>query len=163
LWKVSAGDARRDALTFFDLVVQEDKAILVACQELVQRNVPDGCDGGACPIGISYYGIKGYCYRCGPTSSIISAGPTAVEVIDVLYARLWQILHVQLHLDPVLDVREGGGSAHARVSARRKVNLNALGLLRHCTLSQKDDANHQCRTYDSTGESVYSVHGLPLS
>jgi hypothetical protein len=42
---IGARDAGRDALPFFDLGVQEDEAVLIVSQELVQRDVLDGSGG----------------------------------------------------------------------------------------------------------------------
>lgn len=132
-------------MTLFGLGVQENEALLVGVEELVQRDVLDGSRGRARSVDVGYHGVEGYRHRRSSSGPIISAGSASVYVVYMFYARLREALHAQLDLYAVLDVSEDGGSAHAGVAARREVKLHAIRFLRKRLSSEKKNAGQQHR------------------
>ena len=72
----------------------EDEAVLILTQELIQRDVVDGCGRRSRPAGVGHHCVQGYPHRRGTSGSIIGTGSASVDVVYMLHTRFWQALHV---------------------------------------------------------------------
>src|SRR3712207_5956106 len=111
-FEIGAGDPRGDALSFYGPGVQEDEALLVLPEELPHSDVLDRRGGRTRPILLGGDGLEGYGDGGGPAGAVVGAGAAGVDVVYVLYAGLWQVLHLEGDLHAVFDLGEGGRSAH---------------------------------------------------
>src|SRR5215204_1516928 len=162
--KIRAGDPRRDPLTLFGLCVQEYEALLVFAEELGCRDVLDGGGGRSRPVFLGCDGLKRNRHGGGPSSPIVGASSASVDVVYVLYACLWQVLHLECDLHAALDVLEGCISAHPRVAALGKAHFHNLIFLGLCVCRKGQHQSHGCNHRDHQGCSTMpsrSVHHPP--
>src|SRR5215207_8847279 len=140
--QICAGDPRRDPLTLYGLCVQQYEALLVFPEELGYRNVLDGSCGRSPPIILGRDGLKRDGHWGCPSGPVVGASPSGVDVVYVLDACLWQVLHLERDLHSALDVLEGCGPAHPGVAALGKAHFHGLIFLGPCACRQ---GQHQGR------------------
>src|SRR5215211_4275138 len=161
--QIRTGDPRRDPLTLFGLCVQQYEALLLFPEELGYRDVLDGGGGRSRPVFVGRDGLKRYRHRGCPTCPIVGASSARVDVVYVLDACLWEVLHLERDLYATLDVFEGCGPAHPGVAALGKVhfhNLIFLGLCA-CRKGQRQGRKHHGDRQGCSAKSSRSVHHPP--
>src|SRR5215213_4005911 len=99
--QIRAGDPWRNPLALFGLCVQEYEALLVFAEELGYRDVLDGSGGRSRPVILGRDGLEGDRHRGGPSGPVVGASSARV---DVVYAGLWEVLHLERDLHATLDV-----------------------------------------------------------
>src|SRR5215217_7747196 len=161
--QIRAGDPRRDSFALFSLCVQEYESLLVLPEELGYRDVLDSGCGGSRPVFLGRDGLQRNRHWGGPTCPIVGASPARVDVVYVLDACLWEVLHLERDLYAALDIFEGCGPAHPGVAALGKVHFHSLVFLGPCACRQgqrqgrkQHGDRHGCSTKPSR-----SVHHPP--
>src|SRR5215203_2391641 len=102
--QIRAGDPRRDPLALLGLCVQEYEALLLFVEELGCRDVLDGGCGRSRPVILGRDGLKRDRHGSGPSGPIVGASPSRVDVVYVLDACLWQVLHLERDLYAAFDI-----------------------------------------------------------
>src|SRR5215211_82317 len=110
--QIRAGYPRRDSFALFCLCVQQYKALLFFAEELGYRDTLDGGGGRSRPVFLGRDGLKRDRHGGCPSGPVVGASPARVDVVYVLDACLWQILHLERDLYAFLDIFEGCGPAH---------------------------------------------------
>src|ERR671911_1705454 len=105
--QIRAGDPRRDPLALYGLCVQEYESLLLFAEELGCRDILDGGGGRSRPVILGRDGLKRDRHGGCPSGPVIGASPARVDVVYVLYACLWEVLHLERDLHATLDIFEG--------------------------------------------------------
>src|SRR5829696_4459676 len=92
--QIRAGDPRRNPFALFGLCVQEYEALLVFAEELGYRDVLDGSGCRSRPVFVGCNGLERDGHGGCPSCPVVGASSASVDMVYVLDACLWEVLHL---------------------------------------------------------------------